>query len=234
MKPLRVEVWSDIACPWCWIGKRHLEQALTGFSGAVEVVWRAFELDPSAPRNPEHAGDLVARLARKYRVPPPQAQAMVDRMTAIGATKGIPFRFDLVRPTSTFDAHRLVHWASRRGKGNDAKERLFRAYFHEGRPVSDRAVLTELAIEIGLDGEAAEAMLAGDDGAAHVRADEAMAAELGISGVPFFVFERRTASSGAQPPEVLRDALERVRAELATDEPVLAGAACGPDGCDDP
>jgi predicted DsbA family dithiol-disulfide isomerase len=217
MPSLRVDVWSDLACPWCYVGKRHLEQALARFPHAaqVEVTWRSFELDPSAPPAPREPGQGYAeRLARKYRMPVAEAQQRIDEMTARGAGLGIGFRFDRVQAASTFDAHRLLHHARQHGQGGALKERLLRAYFAEGVLLTDRGALAGLAAEVGLDREAALAALDGGAHADAVRADEALAQELGIHAVPCFVFGP-FGVSGAQPPEVLLQALGRAWQERA-------------------
>ena len=210
-----VEVWSDVVCPWCYIGKRHLEQALEGYEHRDEVAvrWRSFELDPSAPATRE--GDYAGRLAAKYGVPRHQAQAMVDSMTARGAGVGVDFRFDRSRPGNTFDAHRLLHLAAERGVQTALKERLFAATFTDGEPIADRDTLVRLASEAGLDADEARAVLASDAYADAVRADERQAAAYGIRGVPFFVVDGTYAASGAQPPEVLREMLEQARQGVA-------------------
>lgn len=236
MNALKVEIWSDIACPWCWVGKRRLEEAIEGFPHEVEVVWRAFELDPSAPKAHPPGTDYVQRLARKYGTTRQGAQAMIDRMTAVGADNGLDFRFDRARPGNTFDAHRLLHWAGEHGKQDALEERLFLAYMHEGQSVADHEVLVDLADEVGLDPEGAQAVLSSDAHAKDVRTEQAMAAELGVTGVPFFVIGERYAVPGAQPSEVLRGALERAWSEAesadrtADTEPTDA-ETCGPVGC---
>ncbi|MCA9706922.1 MAG: DsbA family oxidoreductase [Myxococcales bacterium] len=230
MQALRVEIWSDIACPWCWVGKRRLEAAIERFGRPVEVIWRAFELDPSAPRAHPPGTDYVQRLADKYRTTRDQAQAMIDRMTRVGAEDGLDFRFDRARPGNTFDAHRLLGWAAEHGRQGALKERLMQAYMHEGRSVADHAVLVELAAEVGLDPERAQAVLSSDAHARDVRAEQALAAELGVTGVPFFVIAERYAVSGAQPAELLVGVLERAWADGPREvEP--PAEACGPDGC---
>ena len=211
--PLRVEIWSDIACPWCYIGKRRFEAALAEFehSDEVEVTWRSFELDPSAPR--EREGDRVEHLARKYGTTREQAQAMHEHMTGIAAGEGLDFRFDIARSGNTFDAHRLTHLAAAHGLQDAMKERLFRAYLSEGEVIGDPAVLERLGLEVGLPGDELRDVLAGDRYAAEVRDDQGSAAALGITAVPFFVVNRAIAASGAQPPELLRDLLERAWAQ---------------------
>jgi len=239
MKPLRVDVWSDIACPWCYIGKRRLEAALARFEHRddVEVVWRAFELDPSAPRVRPTDASYAERIARKYAMPVAQAQAAVERMTGVAAADGLSFRFDRVRPGNTFDAHRLVHLAGEHAKQDAMKERLLLAYMTEGEAIGEVETLIRLAAEVGLDPEEARAALASDAHAGAVREDEAIARNAGITGVPFFVFGGRYAVSGAQPPEVLLSALERAWADVALAAGAARGGAaapgvvCGPDGC---
>ncbi len=239
MKPLSVEVWSDIACPWCWVGKRHLEAALAEFDQPVEVIWRAFELDASAPKTADPAVDYVERLARKYRTSTDGAQQMIDRMTGVGRDNGLDFRFDRAQAGNTFDAHRLLAWAATQGKQSELKERLFQAYMHEGKSVSDLDVLVELAADVGLDAERAQAQLSGDDWAQEVRDDEARAAEIGVTGVPFFAIAGRYAVQGAQPADVLASVLRRAQADLGADDAgaddagaeIESGEVCGPDGC---
>lgn len=232
----RVEIWSDIACPWCWVGKRNLEAALDSFEGEVELLWRAFELDPSAPEESPEGVDNVARLARKYRVPREAAQAMIDRMVEVGASRGLEFRFDRLRPSNTFDAHRLLRWATSCGLQGALKEQLFQAYMRDGRQISDHEVLVDLAASVGLDPDRTQAILSSDAHGAEVREDEAIAGQLGITGVPFFVIEGRYALSGAQPPELLlkglrQAAAEAEQAQAERSEPAAEGETCGPDGC---
>jgi predicted DsbA family dithiol-disulfide isomerase len=211
--PLNVEIWSDIACPWCYIGKRRFEAALAEFAhrDKVDVVWRSFELDPGAPR--EREGDRVEHLARKYGTTREQAEAMHDRMAGIAADEGLEFRFDIARSGNTFDAHRLTHLAAAHGLQDAMKERLFRAYLSEGEVIGDPAVLERLALEVGLPEDELRDVLSGDRFAAGVRDDEGTAAALGITAVPFFVVDRAIAASGAQPPELLRELLDRAWAQ---------------------
>jgi predicted DsbA family dithiol-disulfide isomerase len=228
---MHVEIWSDIACPWCYVGKRRLEAALAAFEhrDEVTVTWRSFELDPAAPR--ERGGDRAAHLAEKYGVTVERAIEMQDHMTRVAAGDGLDFRFDLARSGSTFDAHRLLHLAAEHGLQDAMKERLVRAYLTEGELIGDPEVLERLAVAAGLPRSEVLELLAGDRFAAEVRADERTAAELGIHAVPFFVVDRALGASGAQPPEVLGEMLRRgweAQPRLAV---VADGAACGPDGC---
>jgi predicted DsbA family dithiol-disulfide isomerase len=233
MKKLRIDVWSDIACPWCHVGKRRLEAALAQFPHreAVEIVWRAFELDPSAPRERDSAVSYAARIAKKYGSSVSEAEGMIRRMTDVAAADGLDFRFDKIRPGNTFDAHRVLHFAGEYGKQDAVKERFLRAYLTEGEPIGDPETLVRLAGEAGLDPEQVRAVLASDAEVSEVRADEDEARELGITGVPFFVFGEKYAVSGAQPTEVLLAALERAWEERAAPAVFAEGAACGPEGC---
>jgi predicted DsbA family dithiol-disulfide isomerase len=232
MDMLRIDVWSDVACPWCHVGKRRLEAALAAFPHAdrVAIVWRAFELDPSAPRaQPATCGPYAQRLARKYGTSIARAEMMIAQMTSIAARDGLDFRFDRVRPGNTFNAHRLIHLALERGVQDAVKERFLTGYLSEGEPIGDPDALVRLASQAGLDDDEARGVLASDAYAREVRADEAQAAALGVTAVPFFVFDRRYAVSGAQPSEVFEQALEH-----AWDMPQAVaahGAACGPHGC---
>jgi predicted DsbA family dithiol-disulfide isomerase len=233
---VKVEIWSDIACPWCYVGKRRLEAALAEFEhrDQVEVEWKSFELDPGAV-SVRTAGEsqYAARLGRKYGMSDAQAQQMLDQMTATAAVAGLDFRFDEAVAANTFDAHQLVHLAAARGLQDAVKERLLLAYFTEGKALGDRAVLVSLAAEAGLDPDEAARALEEQTYAAAVRADEQEASALGISGVPFFVFDRKYGVSGAQPAEQLLGVLRRAWDESRPLTMVPAGSdeACGPDGC---
>ncbi len=207
---MRIEIWSDVVCPWCYVGKRNLETALAEFPHAdqVTVEWRSFELDPTTPARVELSMDEV--LERKYGMTPDQASAANRQMTELAAGVGLEYHLDRVRIGNTFDAHRLLHLAAQEDLGGAMKERLLRAYFTEGRSVSDPATLTELAVEVGLDGVRVAEVLSSDEYAVEVRADEARAVELGSTGVPFFVLDGRFGVPGAQPPDVLLRLLHRV------------------------
>lgn len=230
MQELRIDVWSDIACPWCHVGKRRLEAALARFPerDRVTVVWHSFELDPSAPRASE-AAPYAARLARKYGFSVADAEGMIARMTETAALDGLDFHFEKIRPGNTFDAHRLLHLAHARGLQDALKERLFRAYLGEGQAIGHHEVLARLAVEVGLDAAEVRATLASDAYAREVREDEQQARELGVRGVPFFVLAGRYAVSGAQPVDALLAALHTALASAQPEQ--LAGEACGPAGC---
>ncbi len=223
---MRVEIWSDVVCPWCYIGKRHFESALERFEhrDEVEVVWRSFELDPRAPV--EREGEYIGRLADKYGISVTQAEEMVERVTRVGDDAGVDFRFDRARPGNTFDAHRLIHLGRQRGVQDAVKERLLAAAFTQGRPIGRSETLVEVGVEAGLDDDEVRSVLAGDRFAAEVRTDEQMARALGITSVPFFVVDRTYGVPGAQHPDALLDMLRQVWAERSPGP----GAAAGPGG----
>jgi len=227
---VQVDIWSDVVCPWCYVGKRRFEAALARFAHRNEVVvrWHSFELDPSAPA--ERTGRYAARLAEKYGVSVADAEGMIDSMTAAAAADGLDFRFDLARPGNTFAAHRLLHLAGDLGRQDALKERLLSAYLTEGEPIGDLDTLARLGVEAGLDPAQVRAVLAGDAYAAEVRADERQAAEIGVSGVPFFVIDRRYAVSGAQPADLLLEVLDRAWSDTHAMQLVPMGSAAGAAG----
>ena len=204
-----VEIWSDVVCPWCYLGKRNLEAALARFDHAdrVQVKWRSFELDPTMPARVELS--MCEVLERKYGMTAEQASTANRQMTDLAAEAGLEYHLDRVQIGNTFDAHRLIHLAAHEGKAGEMKERLLQAYFTEGRAISDPATLAELASEVGLDSARVAEVTNGDEFAIEVRADEARAQELGSTGVPFFVFDERLGVPGAQPPDVLLRLLNR-------------------------
>ena len=209
MAPLTVEIWSDVVCPWCYVGKRRFEHALERFThrDQVELTWRSFELDPSAP--PERSHSSAEHLAAKYGMSVEQAEASNAQMTELAASEGLEYHLDRTRGGNSFDAHRLIHLAAAHGRQDAMKERLMRAYFTDGEPVGDRDTLVRLAEDVGLDGGQARAALEGEVYADAVHADEELAARIGIRGVPYFVLDRRYGVSGAQPSELLLQALEK-------------------------
>lgn len=204
---MKVEIWSDVACPWCFIGKRRFDVALSRFEHrhSVELQWRSFELDPSAPA--VRTEPYLDRLAAKYRMSLPEADALIDRMIEAGAQNGVVLRFDKAKPGNTFDAHRLLHLAAERGVQHDLKERLLKATFTTGAEIADPDVLVALAADADLDAAEARGVLESDAFAGAVRADERRAAELDIRSVPYFVVNGTFGLSGAQPPDVLLQVL---------------------------
>jgi len=207
---MRVEVFSDIACPWCYIGKTRFERALAEYEHAaeVEVVWRSFQLDPDAPA--ESPGLTVDHLAAKYGVSRERALAMMDTATQAAASDGLEFRLDRAVAANTFDAHRVAHLAVARGLGPRVMERLMRAYQSDGENVADPDTLVRLAAEAGLPEDDVRAVLASDAYADAVHADQRLARAYGVTGVPFFVFDAAHAVSGAQPTELFLAALRQL------------------------
>jgi predicted DsbA family dithiol-disulfide isomerase len=197
----KIDVYSDLVCPWCFVGKRRLEQAIAGRD--VEVAWRPYELNPTMPK----AGMARADYRKAKFGTLERSRELEQRVLEAGRTVDIPFEFGKIERTpNTFDGHRLMWLAGREGRQGELAERLFTAYFIDGRDLGDRAVLRDAAEKAGLD---ARGFLEGDGGAKEVREEEAAGAALGVQGVPFFVFGGTIALSGAQPPEVLLEALQR-------------------------
>ena len=224
MSIMDIEIWSDIACPWCYVGKRRFEAALAHFEHRddVRVRWRSFELDPSAP--PAREGERAARLAEKYGITVERAREMEKQMTETAAGEGLDFRFDIQRSGATFDGHRVIHLATEHGLGDAMKERLLRAYFTEGELMSDHEALVRLAGEVGLDQDEVRQMLASDRYADDVREDERTAGSFGISAVPTFVIDRAIGASGAHPPEALLELLNEGWARRAPEIRLVGGA----------
>lgn len=210
---MQVEIWSDVICPWCYIGKRRFEMALADFAQqeSVHVTWRSFELDPNSPR--QRPGTLEEMLAKKYNVSLQQAAGMNARVTSLAKEVGLEYQLSKARPGNTFDAHRLLHFATSKQLGDRATERVMQAYFSESLPVGDRAALAHLAPEFDISESDALAMLNSDAYSPEVRADEARATKFHITGVPFFVFNEKSGISGAQPVEVFADALQQALAD---------------------
>lgn len=218
--PIKIDIWSDVACPWCYIGKRKLEDAIERFSRRpdavpVEVEYHSFQLAPDTPV--DFDGSEVDFLVRHKGLAEPQVRQMIARVTEIARSVGLDYDFDALQHTNTGKAHQLLHLAKAHGKQREMKERLLRAYFVEGRHVGRTDSLAELAADVGLDAAEVARSLDADEYAPAVRADEQRARELGISGVPFHVVDGRYGVSGAQQPETFLAALERVAAERESD-----------------
>jgi predicted DsbA family dithiol-disulfide isomerase len=206
---MQVEIWSDVVCPWCYLGKKRFERALAGFEhrDQVQVVYRSFELDPTAPQGV--TTPTAERLAEKYGMSPAQADQAQRQMEERAAADGLTFRMDGLRSGNTRDAHRLLQLAREAGLQEQLMERLHRAYFTDQESVFDHDSLTRIASEAGLDREDVAAVLASDQYGEHVDTDEQMAQALGATGVPLFVINRKYGISGAQPPETIASVLER-------------------------
>ncbi len=217
-EPIKIDVWSDIACPWCYIGKRKLEAGIAAFESEpdrppVEVEYHSFELSPDTPVDFE--GSAADFLSAHKRMPLDQVTQMLAHVTGVAAEVGLDYDFDSLHQTRTIAAHQLLHYAKAHGRQLDMKERLLRAYFVEGRHVGRLPELADLAAEIGLDRDDALRSLEQDEYLADVQADLRQAGEYGISGVPFFVFDGKYGVSGAQAPETFHQVLQRVTDERA-------------------
>jgi predicted DsbA family dithiol-disulfide isomerase len=210
---MKIEIWSDIACPFCYIGKKKFETALEQFEGKdeVEVIYRSFELDPNAAVN--QTQDAHDMLATKYGMTREKAQEMNRNVEQQAHAVGLPFDADGMKMTNTHNAHRLAHLANKHGKMGEMTERLYQAYFAESLHVGEASTLTKLAAEIGLDEAEVEGVLASDSYSQEVRSDEQEAAQLGIRGVPYFVIDRKYGISGAQPSETFLQALQKAQEE---------------------
>lgn len=232
---MKVEIWSDVVCPFCYIGKRKFESALGQFAHRddVQIEWKSFELTPDFQPLPGES--IHASLAKKKGVPEAEGRRMNDHMTLIAKEVGLSYDFDNTIPANTFLAHQLIHFAAHHGQQGAMKERLFAAYYLEGQNVGEIDTLARLAAEIGLDAEAARHALLASTYANEVRRDEYEAQQIQVRGVPFFVFDDKYAVSGAQPSEVFAEVLDTVWAEAHPKaQPTLLadGPACGPEGCD--
>ncbi|MDQ2772350.1 MAG: DsbA family oxidoreductase [Bacteroidota bacterium] len=233
---MKVDIWSDVVCPFCYVGKRKFEKALAGFAhrDEVEVVWHSFQLTPDFEPIPGES--IHESLAKKKGVSPEEGRRMSDHMTSVAREVGLDYQFDKTIPANTFLAHQLIHLGANHGKQDATKERLMAAYYLEGQNIGDLDNLVKLGTEVGLDAaESREALNAGTYAEA-VRLDEYHAQQIGVRGVPFFVFEDKYAVSGAQQPELFAEVLEKVYAEFKPAKPALTmvadGDACGPEGCE--
>jgi len=242
-----IEIWSDVVCPWCYIGKRRLEKALSSWASAgstsvggsttgreVDIVYRSFQLDPSAPTEPTQT--VAEHLGAKYGGGLEAGKQMVERTEAVAAEEGLPFRLAEAQRANTADAHRLLHMALAESPEAQArlKEELLAAYFLRAENIADHDVLLAAATEVGIDEVAAKEVLAGDAHADAVEHDIREAASLGATGVPFFVVDRKYGVSGAQPTELFAQLLDRAWADSHPSIQLVGGPdadACGPDGC---
>ena len=203
-----IEIYSDIVCPWCFVGKRRLERALTSVGGDIHVTWRPFQLNPTMPLD---GMDRSAYLKAKFGSLEAFGQ-MEEQLLAAGADERIPFAFGKIQRTpNTFAAHRLVWYAARQGKQDEVVEALFRAYFLEGKNIGDVKALTEVAADVGLDRTETEGFLASEKGVVEVKTEEVVGRQLGIRGVPYFVLNGRISISGAQPPNIFVSAIRQAK-----------------------
>ncbi|MEU4271661.1 DsbA family oxidoreductase [Streptomyces sp. NPDC026092] len=230
---MRVEIWSDIACPWCYIGKARFEKGLAAFAHRddIEIVHRSFELNPNLPKGV--TAPVVDTLAKKYGRTLDEARAMEEHVASNAHSEGLEYRTEGRDSGNTFDVHRLLHLAKERGRQNELLDLAYRANFVEDRSVFDAETLVRLGVEAGLDETEVRAVVADETAyAAEVRADEREAAELGANGVPFFVLDRRYGISGGQPAEVFTQALEQAWQGRTVLQPVGGGADAAAPACD--
>lgn len=235
---MKIEVWSDIMCPFCYIGKKNYEKALVQFAGAgdVEIEWKSFQLDPTIPQDESYPNEKQY-LAERKGMSPAQVAGMLESVTATAAAAGVKMDFDKVIVANTLHAHRLLHFAKIKGLANAMKDRLFRAHFTDGLDVGKTDVLLKLAVEVGMDEIETRSVLESEDFAYEVAQDIQEAGNIGVRGVPFFVFNRKYAVSGAQPVEAFLQTLEKAHSEWKETQPkpafeVLEGPSCSPEtGC---
>ena len=234
---MKVEVWSDIMCPFCYIGKRNYETALKQFEGKnnIEIEWHSFQLDPTIPKNTGRKENVYQYLAEKKGISYEQSAKLHESLIQTAKKAALEYNFDKAIVANSFDAHRLIQLAKTKGLGDEAEERLFQAYFTEGRDFGDHETLIEIGIELGLPSEEIKEALTADEFAAKVEEDIREADDIGVPGVPFFVFDRRYAVSGAQPPEYFLQALKQSfeewrKSNPATDTQADENALCAPDG----
>ena len=227
---MKIEIWSDVVCPWCYIGKRRLEKALSVFEHPVEIHWRSYQLDPSAPAAPTET--VAEALGRKYGGGPEAGKQMIDRVEAVAAEEGLIFRHHQSLRVNTVDAHRLLHLAHSQGLQGELKEALLAAYFTHTENVADHDTLRKVAAGVGLDPQRVDEVLGSNEFHDEVWADIAQAQAYGATGVPFFVVDGRYGVSGAQPTEVFAQVLDQAwRESHPTLELIGGDDACGPDGC---
>jgi len=219
---MKVEIWSDVMCPFCYIGKRHFEQAIDKlpFKDEVEVVWKSYQLNPEY-HNPNNE-TVYDYLSRSKGMPVEQAKAMTKQVSDMAMHAGLTINFDQNIPANTFDAHRLIHLAAKHNLQDLAEEKLFEAHFVNGQNIGELPVLLALAVEIGLDRTEAEHVLKSNDFAEAVRYDIYESQNLGIRGVPYFVMDRKYGVSGAQPVEAFEEALSKSFEEWKEAQPKTA------------
>lgn len=205
--PVKIDIWSDIACPWCYVGKRQLERALVLHGQEVEIEYHSFELAPETPT--DYLGSQADFLAEYKDISVSKAKSMLAHVTKAAAAQGLAFDYEALRPANTSLAHQALHFAKANGNQGALKEKLLEAYFVQGRNLNAPEVIADLGAEVGLDSSDLLAALQDQRHLGDVRVDHARAIEHGITGVPFFIFNNKLAVSGAQPPEVFQEALQR-------------------------
>ncbi len=217
---MNIEVWSDVACPFCYIGKRHLEKAIEqlGMQKEVSITWKSFQLDPSAALTTDKS--IYELLATKYGRDIQWAKEMNQNIIKTAAEVGLAYDIDGIKPTNSFDSHRLIHLAKSEGKQDEMKEALLAAYFVEGKHTGDKKTLAEIAASVGLNAKRVEEVLNSNEFEEAVHADIAQAQQYGISGVPFFVINKKYGISGAQPIPHFVETLNKIRSEEAETESV--------------
>lgn len=233
---MKIEVWSDIMCPFCYIGKRNYEKALSKFKDAdkIELVWKSFQLDPTIPSSGVEQ-NTYAYLAQKKGWSMEQTVDIHNQITQTAKEAGLSYNFDQSKVANSFNSHLIIQFAKTKGWGDKAEEQFFKAYFTDGKDLNNKSDLTEVAKLIGLTDEEIEIALTEEKFKQAVRADIQEASELGISGVPFFVMDRKYAVSGAQAPEVFLDTIKKAFEEWQKENPVspfevIEGKTCTPDG----
>lgn len=230
---MKVEIWSDVMCPFCYIGKRRFESALQQFpfKEQIEIEWKSFQLDPTMKHEP--GKNIHQYLAERKGFSVQKAKELNDHVTGMAAAEGLTYDFDKAVVANSFDAHRFSHFAAKQGKGDAAEESLFKAYFTEGKNIADQDTLVQLGIAIGLDGAGLKQALEENSFAQEVKQDIAEAEALGVRGVPFFVIDRKYAVSGAQSAEVFSQALDTAFAEWKKENnqfTTIQGEVCSTDG----
>jgi len=236
-RKMKVEIWSDIMCPFCYIGKRHYEEAMQQFADAnnIELEWKSFQLDPSIPKPYSEGKSMYEYLAERKGFSLEQSKQMHANVVQMAAKAGLKYDFDRAVVANSWDAHRVIQLAKKQGLGDAIEERFFKAYFTEGKDMADKATLVQLGKEVGLDETRVKAVLESDEFANEVRTDIQRAQTIGVSGVPFFVFDDKYAVSGAQPSGVFLETLQKSFAEWRKDNPdikleVVGGPVCTPEG----
>ena len=228
---MRVDIWSDVVCPFCYIGKKRLEHVAEQAGIELDIHWHSFELDPNAPV--KHDTSNTERLAQKYGRSYAEMEEMERNVAAMAAVEGIDFQWQKANSGNSFNAHRIIHLAQSKGLGNEAEEAFFHAYMTEGLAIGEREVVEEIASRIGLDHAEVEYVLDSDELADFVRHDEKIAHEqLNVTGVPFFIFDQKLALSGAQPRETFLQALQQAQSASTQDIEQTNAAQCNDDQCE--